>query len=129
MRPLEETPMRPIIALLAAAVFCASAVNAEVGQERRVVYLNGPEAMAELEKTNPKHYAIARQILAAGPQLCEAAGQRVYQATMGAEEITCSSFLLRTSNPPKKQISFELEDATYIALIEVKVDASITPAR
>lgn len=111
------------LAMLSTAVLLIGVANAEVGVERRVVYLNGPEAMAELQKTNPKHFAVAQQILAAGPKLCEASGQRVYQATMGAEEITCSGFLLRTSNPPKKQISFELEDATYIALVEVQASA------
>jgi hypothetical protein len=121
--------MRNSIALLTAAALLAGAARADVGQERRVVYLNGPDAMAELEKSNPKHFEIATKILAAGPQLCDVGAPRVYQAYMGAEEITCSSFLLRTSNPPKKQISFELEDATYIALVEVKVDAAVVPAK
>lgn len=122
--------MRNIIALLTAAVLYAGVTDANAARERRVVYLNGPEAMAELEKTNPRHYAIARKILAAGPELCEAGAPRIYKATLGAEEISCSGFLLRTSNPPKKQISFELEDATYIALVVVKgSEATMVPAQ
>ncbi len=98
--------MRNTIALLTAAALLAGVANAKTGRERRVVYLNGPEAMAELQKTNPRHYEIATKILAAGPQLCEASGQRVYQATLGAE------------------------DATYIALVVVKgAEASVVPAK
>jgi hypothetical protein len=49
---------------------------------------------------------------------------------MGADEITCSNFLLRTSNPPKKQISFELEDAVYIALVVVEgSEPTVIPAK
>jgi hypothetical protein len=121
--------MRNQVAMLTVAALLAAAANADAAKERRVVYLNGPKAMAELEKSNPKHFAIATKILAAGPKLCEVGAPRAYQAYMGAEEISCSGFLLRTSNPPKKQISFELEDATYIALVEVKVDATVVPAK
>jgi hypothetical protein len=121
--------MRTQIAMLTVAALLAATADADVGRERRVVYLNGPEAMAELEKSNPRHFEIAKKILAAGPELCDVGAPRVYQAYMGAEEISCSGFLLRTSNPPKKQISFELEDATYIALVEVKVDATVVPAK
>jgi hypothetical protein len=122
--------MRTFIAMLTAAALWGSLASAEEVRERRVVYLNGPEAMAELEKTNPRHYEIARLILASGPKLCEPGAPRVYQLHMGADEITCSNFLLRTSNPPKKQISFELEDAVYIALIVVEgSDPTVIPAK
>jgi hypothetical protein len=121
--------MRNTIAMLTAALLLSGVASADATRERRVVYLNGPESMAELERANPRHYEIAKKILAAGPELCDAGAPRVYQAYMGAEEISCAGFLLRTSNPPKKQISFELEDATYIALVEVKVDATVVPAK
>jgi hypothetical protein len=122
--------MRTVIATLTAAALWVSVASAQEVRERRVVYLNGPEAMAELEKTNPKHFAIATQILASGPKLCEAGAPRVYQLHMGADEITCSNFLLRTSNPPKKQISFELEDAVYIALVVVEgSEPTVVPAK
>jgi hypothetical protein len=122
--------MRTLIGLLAAAAMCGSVASADEVRERRVVYLNGPEAMAELERINPKHYEIAKLILASGPKLCEAGAPRVYQLHMGADEITCSNFLLRTSNPPKKQISFELEDAVYIALVVVEgSEPTVIPAK
>jgi hypothetical protein len=122
--------MRTLIGILAAAVICGSVASAQEVRERRVVYLNGPEAMAELERTNPKHYEIAKLILASGPKLCEPGAPRVYQLYMGADEITCSNFLLRTSNPPKKQISFELEDAVYIALMVVEgAEPTVIPAK
>jgi hypothetical protein len=122
--------MRNTIAMLTAAALLAGVAHADGARERRVVYLNGPEAMAELERTNPRHYEVAKRILDAGPELCEPGAPRVYQAHMGAEEISCSGFLLRTSNPPKKQISFELEDATYIALVVVKgSEPTVVPAK
>jgi hypothetical protein len=122
--------MRTIIGLLAAAALCGPVASADEVRERRVVYLNGPEAMAELKRTNPKHHEIARLILASAPRLCEAGAPRVYQLHMGADEITCSNFILRTSNPPKKQISFELEDAVYIALVVVEgSEPTVVPAK
>lgn len=122
--------MRTFIGLLAAAAICGSVASAQEVRERRVIYLNGDEAMAELERTNPRHYEIAKLILASGPKLCEPGAPRVYQLHMGADEITCSNFLLRTSNPPKKQISFQLEDAVYIALVVVEgSEPTVIPAK
>ena len=102
--PPEVRAMRTLTGILAAAAMCGSVASAEEVRERRVVYLNGPEAMAQLERTNPKHYEIARLILASGAKLCEPGAPRVYQHHMGADEITCSNFLLRTSNRPKKPL-------------------------
>jgi hypothetical protein len=43
-------------------------------------------------------------------------------AKFDAKNITCAGMLLRTSNPPKRQLSFRLDDTQYIALVAVTDD-------
>ncbi|TLY79449.1 MAG: hypothetical protein E6K49_03810 [Gammaproteobacteria bacterium] len=94
-----------------------------------VVFLDGP-ALAELQSTNPNHYARAKRILAAANYLCRPRVPQPYLASFAAQELSCAGLLLRTSNPPKWQIGFRLDDTRYIAWVIISDDPPrAVPAR
>jgi hypothetical protein len=100
----------------------ADAASPQVVYVPQVVYLNSTAALAELRATNPDHYARAQRILAAANELCRPGPASVQFAKSDAQEVSCANMLLRTSNPPKRQITFRLDDTRYIALVTVTDD-------
>jgi hypothetical protein len=89
---------------------------------RQHVYLWSPVDVGRLRTSNPDHYARAQKILAAADQLCRP-GPGVLQFTeAGGKDVSCDGMLLRTSNPPKREIDFTLDDTRYSALITVTDD-------
>ena len=87
-----------------------------------VIHLDGPASLAELRATNPAHYARAQKILAAANHLCRPAKGEVDYAKFDAKNISCIRSLIKTSNPPKREISFRLDDTQYIALVTLTED-------
>jgi hypothetical protein len=89
------------------------------------VYLYGQADLDRLRATNPGHYARAERIMAAANQFCRPKPGDVSYAKFDARDISCADMLVKTSNPPKRQISFTLDDTHYIALVVITDD----PAR
>jgi len=93
------------------------------------IYLDGPSALARLEASNPDHYARAERILAAASQLCRAGPAELQHAAADLRSFTCG-MLLKTSNPPKRQVSFRLDDVHYVALVTITdAQPELIPAR
>ena len=109
------------IAAIMLGLALASSGSAIAGSPR-VVYLDGPTALDHLRATRPDHYARAQRILAAANRLCRPDGARVLPAFLDARDLSCSEMLLRTSNPPKREIEFRLDDVRYIALVRLTDD-------
>jgi hypothetical protein len=105
--------------ILAAGVALTCMSNAWGGG---VVYLDDEASLAQLRAVNPVHYARAQKIIDAANQLCRPTAGEVEYAKFDAKDISCLRSLLRTSNPPKRQISFRLDDTRYIALVTVTDD-------
>jgi hypothetical protein len=87
-----------------------------------VVHLDGPASLDELRTANPGHYARAQKILAAANHLCRPTAGKVEYAKFDAKNISCIRTLLKTSNPPKREISFRLDDTQYVALVTLTDD-------
>ena len=87
-----------------------------------VVYLDGPASLAELRTANPLHYQRALKIIDAANELCRPQPGELEFAKFDAKNISCARMLLRTSNPPKRQLSFQLDNTQYIALVAVTDD-------
>jgi hypothetical protein len=101
------------------AVVGASAWAATPGGDG-VVRLDGPAALAELRAKNPTHYALATRIMAEANHLCKSvAGQLQHTQP---DDASCTGVLLSTSNPPKRQITFRLDQTVYIATVTVTDD-------
>ena len=107
------------------ALTSALAPHAATASPDTYVYLNGQSDLDRLRATNPGHYARAERIMAAANELCRPKPGDVSYAKFDARDISCVEMLVKTSNPPKRQISFTLDDTHYIALVVITDD----PAR
>jgi hypothetical protein len=107
--------MRKIAFALALTV--AGSTGAWADEEVR---LDSPAALEHLRSTNPAHYAQAVKILADANHLCRPARGELQRAH--PEEPSCTEFLLRTSNPPKREVRFSLDHTRYVALVTVTDD-------
>ena len=87
-----------------------------------VVYLDGPASLAQLRVANPIHYQRAMKIIDAANVLCRPKAGELEYTQFDAKNISCAQMLLRTSNPPKRQLSFRLDDTQYVALIAITDD-------
>jgi hypothetical protein len=114
---------------LVATATLATSVAAALPPE--TVYLNGAADLAKLRATNPAHAARAERIMAAANQLCRPTAGAVSEAQaivhpktarIEGQEIACADMLLKTSNPPKRQISFTLDGTRYIAMVAITDD-------
>jgi hypothetical protein len=111
-----------ILALIGACATVAAADEAPLTvPPKRTVYLDGPSDLARLRQVNPAHYARAERILAAANQLCRP-GHGQVQELAGSQNIKCEALLLRTSNPPKTEIRFTLDQTHYVALVVITDD-------
>jgi hypothetical protein len=108
-----------IVLLVVAAVATAVSSNVAEAFPDKIVYLDGPDDLARLRAANPEHYAQAELIMAAANELCRPQPGATAFAKSKAKEISCTDMLLRTSNPPKRQIKFTLDDTHYIALVAI----------
>jgi len=108
------------ISLLGLGLVYSAAVLAGVPGE--VIHLNDAAELAQLRATNPDHYVRAERILAAANRLCHPGAERVQPARFGARELACDRMLLKTSNPPKRYITFTLDQTRYAALVTVTDD-------
>jgi hypothetical protein len=94
----------------------------------KVVYLYTAAQLDQLRKDNPKHYAQAERILAAGSKLCGPGPESLIQVGLDVHDLQCNSMALRTSLPPKVDLRFRLDDTTYIARVVV-TDAQAKPVK
>ncbi len=84
----------------------------------RVIYLNGAADLEQLRATNLAHYLRAEKILAAANEICRPKPDQTFLARFDADPY-CLAMLWKTSFPPKKQLSFRLDDVRYVALVTV----------
>jgi hypothetical protein len=116
-----DTIMRKLACVLALTI--GASTGAWAGDEVR---LDSPAALEHLRATNPAHYAQAVKILAEANHLCRPAQGELQRARPEDDrKPACAALLLRTSNPPKREVRFWLDHTRYIALVPVTDD----PAR
>jgi hypothetical protein len=122
--------MRSTLPPLGLALATALALEVTAAAPDKLVYLDGAAALAQLRDTNPNHYARAQRILGAAGELCRSRSEDATFVRFDARAVYCARMLLRTSNPPKRQLSFTLDDTRYIALVVVTDDPPrIVPTR
>jgi hypothetical protein len=87
------------------------------------ISLNGDDALARLQQSNPRHYAIARRILAAADEICDRAKTSVIPVKFDDHDVFCAKRMWLTSNPPKRYLQFQIEDTVYSALVVARMAA------
>jgi len=85
-----------------------------------LIRLDTLDALRQLRNSNPRHYAIARKILAAANEICESQKGAPLRMRFDAQHVACMSSFWMTSNPPKRELSFLIDDVPYAALVEVR---------
>ncbi len=121
--------MRCTLVAIGVALACGSLARADdstpapVKAPAPVVYLSGVKALEDLRASNPSHYARAERIIAAADALCRPDPLDTYFARFEAKDISCAGMIFKTSNPPKREISFRLDDTRYVALVVVQDSA------
>ncbi len=88
----------------------------------KTVYLYAAADLEHLRDTNFNHYQRAQRIIAAGNKLCQPGPPTLQYSQFDAQDLHCESLLLKTSNPPKKQLEFRLDDVRYVALVTITND-------
>jgi hypothetical protein len=87
---------------------------------RMWVHLNGAADLEHLRATNFNHYLRAQRILAAANEICQPGPAHSYPTRFNGAYLNCESMWF-TSNPPKKLLTFHLDEVGYIALVSVTV--------
>ena len=101
------------------------------------VHLRGAADLEHLRATNFNHYLRARRILAAADEICQPGPAQILPTRFAGDYPNCGGGGWLTSYPPKKILTFHLDDIGYIALVTVTVsggklqelDAQAVPAK
>jgi hypothetical protein len=115
-------------AAIAVAVAMTAAVMAADGADEApavrtappTIYLYGLTDLEKLRQVNPGHYARAQQIIAASDEICKPGRDEMIFAKFDAKDVSCQNMFVKTSNPPKREIGFTLDDVRYVALITLR---------
>ena len=113
--------MRNLIlaAFMCSAPVCWADEPADTVVLKPPVHLDSPVDLARLRETNPDHYARAARLLESANRLCNLGALKLQNAD--GRDISCAMLLL-TSNPPKRALSFMLDNTRYIAIVTITAD-------
>ena len=93
--------------------------SAETPPIQRTVYLDSV-VLEDIKTSNPEHYAQIQRVMASASQMCKPNAARGWALANTESASTCSTMVLKTSYPPKRQISFQIENTRYIANVIVR---------
>ena len=115
---------------LASAVSYAQTPMAPPGQSVNTpaINLNSEGAMELLRRSDPQEYSRVAQFLEAAESMsCGGRELGAMQASMNVTALSCG-FMLKTSYPPKRVVSFNLGQRRYTKLVTLRtVSATIPP--
>jgi len=110
--------------VLIAVAFVLLALTNAIAQPvlPRAVDLDAPGVLEALARSNPTHFVVIQRILAEDVP-------RWLRASFNAQSVIYQPIVL-TSHPPKRRLSFTLDDTRYIAVITLtKVTGTVVPLK
>jgi hypothetical protein len=110
-----------LLMLTATSLTATAQTTPQTTAPKRTVYLTGM-ALEELKTSNPAHYTRALKVMDEMSKPCPEGEWQSRPIQQRPSPSQCSAFLLQTSNPPKRQITFILDDTVYIANVVLKSD-------
>jgi len=115
-----------VIALTSTLIASANAG----GSSWQPIDLNRPATLEQLKLERPKHYAAIAEVIRVVERVpCENREVETLKARYDISQWACN-FVLLTSDPPKRRLSFQLEETRYVALVTLKgAQGSVIPAR
>jgi hypothetical protein len=127
-RPTGGTMISRGVAAAVLVLLWTTVLVACQATQRHPVNLNRPGALRALEQSNPPHYEKVRQILEGVVRQPVGAVPGWIQTTFDAQNAHYSLMLL-TSSPPKRRLSFTLDETRYQAVVTLTdVRAVILPS-
>jgi hypothetical protein len=121
--------MSKLIAVVVLALLWSAVAAAGDATPGRTINLNEPGALEALQHSSPAHYEKVRKIIEGISQRPDIAVPRWLQTNFDARNVSYAPILL-TSNPPKRRLSFALDDTRYEAIVTLtNVRAEIVPLR
>ena len=87
---------------------------------RTTIYLYGEADLEKLRQANPSHYARAQSLIAESDEICKPGRDELEYVKYDAKAVSCRSMFIKTSNPPKRELGFTLDDVRYVAVITLK---------
>jgi hypothetical protein len=114
--------------ILAGLAFMGPATAGDVTL-RHTVDLDAPGALDGLRQSNPAHFEAVRRILDGVLERPDATVPRWMQVSFGARDVSYVPVLL-TSAPPKRRLSFVLDDTRYETVLTLtNARGGIVPLR
>lgn len=112
------------------SILLALAGTALAATSKPVTYvdLNKPGALDRVAVDNPEHYRVLADIIRTVQTRSCAEVLKAYRASHEAG-VNCSSYLLRTSFPPKRHVGVSIDGVHYMGNVTVDVPAELMPAR
>jgi hypothetical protein len=94
------------------------------------VNLNRPGILEQLKLERPKHFAAISEVLRIVERVpCETREVETLKVRYDITQWACN-FTLMTSDPPKRRLSFQLEETRYVAVVTLKgTEGRVVPAR
>ena len=106
----------------------AVATAADIGL-RRTVDLDAPGAMEHVRAANPGHFDKIVKIIEGVTQQPDSAVPRWMRVTFDAQDVNYRPIVM-TSHPPKRRLSFALDDTRYEAVVVLtNARGAVIPAR
>ena len=124
----EEEPVSKSLTLAALVIFWTGMAAAGDLTLSRVVDLDKPGALEVLQQLNPTHYEKIRQIVTGILQQPDAAVPGWMRANFDARGVLYSQIEM-TSYPPKRRLSFALDDTRYVVVVTLTRSGTITPLK
>jgi len=92
--------------------------------------LNRPGTLEQLKLERPNHYAAIAEVFRVVERVpCENREVETLKARYDITQWACN-FVLLTTDPPKRRLSFQLEETRYVAVVTLKnTGARVFPAR
>ena len=85
----------------------------------RFVSLNRDGALEALKVSHPGHYAIAQRLIRAAGQICAPGAPQTQATRYQADDVACAASVWYESNPPKRMLTFRVDDTVYEILVSV----------
>ena len=124
----EAEPVSKSLTLAALVIFWTGIAAAGDLTLSRVVDLDKPGALEALQQLNPMHYEKIRQIVTGILQQPDVAVPGWMRANFDARGVLYSQIEM-TSYPPKRRLSFALDDTRYVVVVTLTREGKITPLK
>jgi hypothetical protein len=107
--------------IVSIAIFLAIVTGANAaGTTSQPIDLNQPGALEKLRTERPEHFRAISEVLRVVERVpCQNTEVKSLEARFDIRDMACN-FVLMTSDPPKRRLSFELEGTSYVAVVTLK---------